>query len=280
MTKLCGQLHKMSVLGKDPVHYSLVLKNAGQELADLPFVNDFLGQKLTLNFTGNITCINCHRKIAKTYNQGYCFPCVQKLAACDMCILKPETCHFDRGTCREPEWGVANCFIPHIVYLANSSGLKVGITKEKHVQTRWIDQGAVQSLAILRVKSRFQAGLLEAEIAKLVKDKTDWRKMLQGDNGKLDLAAERDAILATIAPAIQQIAAKFKFGDIEVLTNEPVHEFNYPVLEYPQKIKTLCFDKMQTITDKLLGIKAQYLIFASGVVNLRKYSGYEIAVDC
>lgn len=279
MTKFVGQLHKMAVKHSDPVEYGLVLHANGTAITGLPAVNDFLGKTLTLHFTGNISCIGCQRKIPKTYNQGYCFPCVQKLAACDMCIVKPHNCHYEHGTCREPEWGLANCFIPHIVYLANSSGIKVGVTKEKNVTTRWIDQGAVQSVPILRVQSRLQAGLLESAIAELVNDKTDWRKMLRGANDTHDLAAKRNELFAELATTIQNIAAKFTFGAIELLTSEPINNFNYPVLEYPQKITSLCFEKNPTINDTLLGIKGQYLIFASGVINIRKYTGYEISVE-
>lgn len=280
MTKYVGQLHKMAVTTvADAVEYSFVLKQDGVALNDLPKVNHLLGKKLILNFTGNIHCISCKRKIAKSYNQGYCFPCVKKLAACDLCILKPDNCHFDRGTCREPDWAMTNCFIPHIVYLANSSGLKVGLTKENQTQTRWIDQGAVQAVPILRVRSRLQAGLLESSIARLISDKTDWRKMLRGNNEELDLSAQRNEIFAQLAPSIQEVAGKFKFGDIELLTAEKPKHFKYPVLQYPEKISSLCFHKVPTISDTLLGIKGQYLIFASGVINLRKYTGYEVALE-
>lgn len=278
MTKILGQLHKMKASSGDPIQYAFVLQQDGVPLSGLPAVNDFLGKKLSLHFTGNIACVGCKRKISKSFNQGYCYPCMQKLAACDMCILKPENCHYERGTCREPQWGLANCFIPHIVYLANSSGIKVGITKENTLQTRWIDQGAVQAIPILRVRSRFQAGLLETAIAKLVKDKTDWRKMLRGNNEPQDLLAKRNEIFAEIAHKIQEIAGKFTFGDIEILTSEPLQNINYPVLEYPEKITSLCFHKTPEISDTLLGVKGQYLIFASGVINLRKYTGYEIAI--
>lgn len=280
MTKYTGHLHKMTTEVKEPIRYSLTLKSQEATLVDLPHLNEFIGHRLHLQFTGNINCINCQRAIKKTYNQGYCYPCLQKLAACDLCILKPENCHFDKGTCREPEWALSHCFTPHIVYLANSSGLKVGITREANLMTRWIDQGASQTLAIMRVQSRLQAGLLEQAIAKHVKDKTDWRAMLRSTPPEVNLKDARDEIFNKVATDIQRIAAKFKFGDIEILTSEKAHKFAYPVLEYPTKISSLCFDKNATISDTLLGIKGQYLIFASGVINLRKYTGYEILMEC
>lgn len=279
MTKYTGQLHKMQTWVQDPVRYGLVLTTDGVRHPDLPHINDLIGQKLSLQFTGNISCINCKRAIKKTFNQGYCYPCMQKLAACDLCILKPETCHFEKGTCREPEWALQHCFSPHIVYLANSSGIKVGITREGNLNTRWIDQGAVQTVAILRVKSRLQAGLLEQMFAKHVKDKTDWRAMLRNGHPEVDLTAKRDELFGLLAPKIQELASRFKFGDIEILTSEPVNTFKYPVLEYPQKINSLCLHKTPEITDKLMGVKGQYLLFESGVINLRKYTGYEISLE-
>lgn len=271
MTKHIGQLHKMSAKHTDPIQYHL-------PFAEPVLMNDYLGKSLTLNFTGSISCIACKRAIKKSYQQGYCFPCTQKLASCDFCILKPETCHFHEGTCREPAWGLVNCFIPHIVYLANSSGIKVGVTRETQIPTRWIDQGAVQALAIFRLKSRYQAGLLEVEIARLIADKTDWRKMLRGENGEEDLRTKRDYLFAHLAEKIQEIAGKFKFGEFEFLTAEQQRDFKYPVLEYPQQIKSLNFDKTPQITGILQGIKGQYLIFDHGVINIRSFTGYEVEV--
>lgn len=279
MTKYIGQLHKMAVTATEPVQYTFMLQQNGVAISGLPVLNDLLGKNITLHFTGKINCIACQRKIAKTYQQGYCFPCMRKLAICDFCILKPENCHFHKGTCREPEWGVTHCFIPHIVYLANSAGLKVGLTKEINIPMRWIDQGATQALPILRVQSRWQAGLLEAAFAKVVSDKTDWRKMLMNINNAIDLSEQRNQLFTQLAPQIQQIASKFKFGEIELLTAEPLYNFTYPVLTYPEKISTLSFDKTPDISDTLLGVKGQYLLFASGVINLRKYTGYEVCIE-
>lgn len=276
MTKYMGQLHKMTVLDANPVQYYFAFT---QPLSEPLLVNQYLGEQLNLKFTGKINCIACQRSIKKTYQQGYCFPCAQKLASCDMCILKPETCHFHLGTCREPEWGLAYCFVPHIVYLANSSGLKVGLTRETQVPTRWIDQGATQALPILRVKSRYQAGLIESAIANLIADKTDWRKMLLNGAPVIDLAIERNKLFSQISDMIQQVAGKFKFGDIEILTAEPVKEITYPVLQYPQKVTALNLDKTPEISGILQGIRGQYLMFDIGVINLRKYTGYEIEVS-
>lgn len=278
MTNLTGQLHKMAAHEANPVEYYFTLLDAESTVMKPQLVNEYLGLPLSVNFTGNITCIACKQKIKKTYQQGYCFPCARKLASCDLCILKPETCHFHLGTCREPEWGKINCFVPHIVYLANSSGLKVGLTRESQVPTRWIDQGATQALPIIRVQSRYQAGLIEVAIAKLIADKTDWRKMLSAVPEDIDLKSKRDEIFAQISSTIQQLAGKFQFGDIEILTAEKVRTFCYPIIEYPKKVVNLSLDKTPAISGILHGIKGQYLLLNTGVLNLRKFTGYDVTI--
>src|SRR5687768_11697363 len=107
MTNISGTLHKMRTELQNPVRYHFNLKNQSVTAETSLLVNEYLGKNLRLQFTGQINCINCNRAIKKTFSQGYCFPCSQKLAACDMCILKPQLCHFHLGTCREPEWGLA-----------------------------------------------------------------------------------------------------------------------------------------------------------------------------
>ena len=130
-----GRLRKMPAEAGNPVAYSIAVGDTRIPL------NDLIGRPLRLDFDGVIRCIHCDRKTNKSFNQGFCYPCFRKLAACDSCIMSPEKCHYHLGTCREPEWGEAHCMVEHVVYLANSSGLKVGITRASQVPTRWIDQG-------------------------------------------------------------------------------------------------------------------------------------------
>lgn len=173
-----GTLSKLKSTLVEPIQYQLPV---GDNLVSL---NDYFGKPITLTFTGNIFCSNCGKKTKKSYSQGHCYVCMKKLASCDMCIMKPETCHFDQGTCREPKWGEENCMIPHYVYLANTSGLKVGITRHTQIPTRWIDQGATQALPIFKVQTRHQSGLVEVALAQFIADKTNWRNMLKGINLK------------------------------------------------------------------------------------------------
>ena len=202
---------------------------------------------------------------------------MSKLASCDMCIMKPETCHYAAGTCREPSWGEANCFVPHYVYLSNTSGIKVGITRHTQLPTRWIDQGATQGLPIFKVKSRYVSGLVEIALAKLVADKTHWQAMLKGNNEDIDLNEKAAELIPLIEAALTDITAEHGEDAIERL-DENIQAIHYPVPEFPKKVKSYNLDKVPEIEDVLTGINGQYLIFESGVINIRKYMSYEVEI--
>jgi len=239
-------------------------------------LNPLIGKTLSLHFHGHIACKHCGRKTKKSYSQGFCFPCMQKLAQCDMCMMKPETCHHHLGTCREPEWGTKNCMIPHYVYLANTSGLKVGITRQ--IPTRWIDQGATQALPIFKVSTRLHSGLVEIALAEFIADKTNWRVMLKGSAEPIDLIAKAKELMPLIDNKLSAIRLNFGNDAVQVL-NEPVVNLHFPVTEYPTKIGSLNLDKTASVSGTLLGIKGQYLLFDTGVINIRKFSSYQISVE-
>lgn len=242
------------------VYYELPLGEKHFEL------NNILGKKVSLEHTGKIQCTSCNRKIKKTYQGGYCYPCVISLPETDLCMVKPENCHFHLGTCRNSAWGKEHCFIDHTVYLANSSGMKVGITRSYRKINRWIDQGAVQAIPILQTKDRLHAGLVEVFLKKNIADKTNWRKMLQGKQEDVDLLSNKKTLIESL---------KENFKDVETVEDR-VWNFSYPVLCYPEKIISLNFSKTKLIEGIITGIKGQYLIFEHGVLNIRKFSGYEI----
>lgn len=268
-----GHIKKMLTKLTEPVEYALPI---GDELIQL---NPYIGKTIKLTYQGEINCLHCGKKTKKSYSQGFCYPCMTKLAQCDLCIMKPETCHYHLGTCREPSWGEEFCFQDHFVYLANSSGLKVGITRHTQVPTRWIDQGATQALSIFKVKTRLQSGQVEMAMKKHVSDKTDWRKMLKGLAEPKNLLEERDRLIQAADSELNAIQAANKEGDIELLKDiEPV-EIKYPVLEYPTKVSSFNFDKTPEIEGMLMGIKGQYLIFDTGVLNIRKFTSYRIQFD-
>ncbi len=241
-------------------------------------LNERIGEPLTLRWTGAIACTHCGRATKKSFAQGHCYPCFKRLAQCDTCIMKPETCHFFQGTCREPEWGERHCFQPHIVYLANSSGLKVGITRKTQMPTRWLDQGAIQALPILEVDTRQQSGFVEMLFKEQVADRTNWRAMLKGDVPPIDLAAERDRLLTLLASGLDQLRDTHGADAIRAL-EQPAQAFHYPVSVFPKKVVSHNFDKHPRVEGVLEGIKGQYLLLDSGVINLRKFTGYEIQVS-
>lgn len=272
MTQLHGNLRKMLTAADSPVTYRLPIGDT-----ELP-LNEWLGKTLRLEYSGEIACIACGQRTKKSFNQGYCYRCFTTLAQCDMCIVKPELCHFDKGTCREPEWALAHCMQPHYVYLANSSGLKVGITRASQVPTRWLDQGASQALLCLRVPTRRHAGLLEVALKRFVADRTDWRKMLSGEPQPHDLLARRDELLDRCEDVVSQLNAAEE-PPVAHLPEEESRTFLYPVLQYPKKVSSLNLDKTALVEGRILGVKGQYVILDTGVLNIRKFAGYRVAIE-
>ncbi|HYQ39820.1 MAG TPA: DUF2797 domain-containing protein [Pseudomonas sp.] len=268
-----GALTKMAVRLDAPVQYALRLGDA--ELA----VNPLLGKALRLEYLGAIHCSHCGRRTRKSYAQGYCYPCMTRLAQCDSCIVSPEKCHFEAGTCREPEWGERFCMTDHVVYLANSSGVKVGITRATQLPTRWLDQGACQALPILRVATRQQSGLVEDLLRSQVADKTNWRALLKGDAAPVDLPAVREQLFDTCRDGLETLQQRFGLQAIQPLPDAEVVEMRYPVSVYPAKIASFDLDKNPVVEGTLQGIKGQYLIFDTGVINIRKYTAYQLAVQ-
>lgn len=274
-----GNLRKMRVDLQNPVEYTMLMCDSQGNEVHAETLNKHIGKKIRLTYTNAINCIACGRATKKSYSQGYCYPCMSTLAECDMCIMKPETCHYFKGTCRDEAWADTHCMQHHYVYLANSSGIKVGITRGTQIPTRWIDQGAIQAMPIFKVKNRLQSGLLEVAIKNHVSDRTDWRKMLKGLAEEIDLTSRRDELLELCNDDIANIIADHDEGDIEKLADADVVDITYPVMSYPTKVSSLNFDKTPEISGELVGIKGQYLILDTGVLNIRKFSGYHVGLE-
>ncbi len=271
--KYNGTIQKMHTQLNDTVQYHLPM---GEQRVDM---NSLIGSHIQLTHNSDIHCLACGRKTKKSFSQGFCYPCFQSLAQCDSCIIKPEKCHYKEGTCREPEWGEQHCLIDHYVYLANSSGLKVGITRGTQIPTRWMDQGATQAIPVFRVKDRLTSGLVEVIFKDHVADKTSWQKMLKGEAEPLDMLARRDELFAQCENAINELANTIGHDAIQFLTDEEVITINYPVDKYPEKVKSFNFDKTAEVSGVLNGIKGQYLILDSGVINMRKFGGYHLTLE-
>lgn len=269
LVDVSGRLRKMPAEAGTPVEYVIRVGDTRIPL------NDMIGHPIQIDYDGVIRCIHCDRTTKKSFSQGYCYPCFRKLAACDSCIMSPEKCHYHEGTCREPEWGETHCMVEHVVYLANSSGLKVGITRGSQVPTRWIDQGAVEAIPMMRVSTRQLAGFVEVACKQHVSDRTNWRAMLKGDVPAMDLVAERERLLALIADDLAELRAAHGADALRVVDEQGLG-LSYPVQVWPQKVKTHNLDKSPSAEGVLEGIKGQYLMLDTGVINIRKYTGYDV----
>lgn len=252
------------------VQYQLAL--GGSEIK----LHEQLGKRIRITSLQTINCIHCGRLTKKSFSQGYCYPCFRSLAQCDICIMSPEKCHFDQGTCREPVWAEQNCMQDHYIYLSNTSGVKVGITRHTQLPTRWIDQGAVQALAVVKVSKRYYSGLIETAFKEHLNDKTNWRNMLKNDYSEVELLA----VFQKLWPEVRKKLDSKLINDLTVVAeSEKQLEISYPALQYPQKIKSFNLDKNPVIDDTLMAIKGQYLIFEQGVINIRKYAGYQVTLE-
>ncbi len=269
-----GTLKKMRVAAADPVDY--YLSDGWWEAADRVddcHLNPYVGQAVTLHFTGAIHCTACGRKTKKTFNQGYCFPCAQSRPEADICIVRPELCHHGEADnpCRDEAFAQSQCFQPHILYCSLTSGVKVGITRLPNVPSRWIDQGAVAAIPVAKLPDRRAVGLVEKRLSEAgFADKTHWTRNLKGNPEGFDLRAVSEQVVA----ALQE----WEVGGILPEFERLEHTFAYPVEVWPTKVKSFNLDKDPVAGGVLQGIKGQYLMFDGGVINLRKFTGYQVEV--
>ena len=240
-------------------------------------LNPYIGGSVQIDWTGRILCQNCQRRSRKSYGQGYCYPCFSRLAQCDTCMMAPERCHYHLGTCRDNDWAEQVCFQSHCVYLSNTSGLKVGITRSTQRPVRWLDQGATQAIPLLYVTNRHLSGLVESHLKQEMSDRTNWRQMLKGTPETLDLAAIRSDLKRDHGAALQALAEPYGAQAV-CWSDEDMYGFDYPVLSYPTKVSSFNLDKTAQICGRLMGIKGQYLLLDGGVINLRRFSGYEVSL--
>ena len=258
--KLSGQIRKMNVESGTPIKYFLNIDKESHPL------NSYIGSKLKIKWDGVINCIECGRKTKKSYDQGYCFVCSRDLPENAMCSVRPELCEHENGNEAAKEFWKTHCNIDHFVYLSLTSGVKVGITRYYNIPERWIDQGAVKGLIIAKVPERILSGKIEVAVSKKFTDKTNWRKMLKGEFESLDLIEFRKKAHHLFPEGLKRYA----------LENEKVQDLVYPVASVPLKITSHNLDKLPEFEDRLTGIKGQYLIFDTRVINIRKYSGYNV----
>lgn len=258
-----GTLSKMETEFGNPIQYYLVFENSFLN------VNQLIGKKIEIDFKG-FQCLNC-KKNKKIYRQGFCYDCFYSSPAVGDWIMRPElsTAHLGIAD-RDLDYETRVQVQPHIVYLALSSEVKVGVTRKTQVPTRWIDQGACQAVSILEVPNRYLAGITEVELKKHFTDKTNWRKMLQNEVLDLDLLMEKGRVYDWLPDEVKQYF------------NPDLDEhfvLNYPVSQRPKKVTGLNLDKTSNYGGMLVGIQGQYLIFEDGTVfNIRSFEGYIVSI--
>lgn len=259
-----GTLTKMKtrLIESDSVEYQL---NLGDEYIH---VNKLINKHLRIEFHHQYECIACSKSIKKLFGQGFCYPCFINAPENSPCIVRPELCeaHLNKG--RDVEWEIKNHLQEHVVYLAISGGLKVGVTRKTQIPSRWIDQGAEQAVPIATTPNRYLAGIIEVELKNYFSDKTPWQKMLKGPSDAFwNLEDEREKALSKIS---EQNAIYFTTQFSPTL-------IQYPVIQYPQKIKSVKLDKESNLEGRILGIKGQYIMLDNDrVINIRSHSGYKV----
>lgn len=257
-----GVLTKMESEYSEPIQYYLIFEN------DFITMNQLLNSTITIQFV-KYQCLNCGLD-KPIYRQGFCKSCFFDIPQAADWIMRPElsTAHLDKED-RDLAYEKKVQLQPHIVYLANSSNVKVGVTRKSQVPTRWIDQGAHEAIEIVEVPNRYLAGITEVALKDHVSDKTNWRTMLKNEIQDEDLVTWRERLKQYIP---EEAKAYFIASNKET-------ELQFPVIKYPAKPKSLNLKKTPNYTGKLVGVKGQYLIFEDDTVfNVRANEGLVVAI--
>lgn len=259
-----GVLTKMPTELAHPIQYYMVFDDGFLN------VNQVLNKKMHWHLEG-YQCLNCNKK-KKIFRQGFCYDCFYSSPEVGDWIMKPElsTAHLGIAD-RDLEYESKVQLQPHVVYLAASSEIKVGVTRKTQVPTRWIDQGAEEAIAVVEVPNRYLAGITEVALKNHFSDKTNWRKMLTNEVIHPDLKDERTKVIDLLPEEVKPYVAQ---------TQPELHQLVYPVLSYPNKVNSLNLDKTPDFSATLVGIKGQYLIFDDGTVfNVRGSEGYVVQIE-
>ncbi len=259
-----GVLKKMMTSNENTIQYYLDMED------DFLNINQLLDREIQLSFI-KYECLSCH-KDKPIYRQGFCKNCFFEAPNAGEWIINPEksTAHLGIED-RDLEYEKKMQLMPHIVYLANSSDVKVGVTRKSQVPTRWIDQGAHEAIEIVEVPNRYLAGITEVALKDYVSDKTNWRKMLTNDITDVDLVAKKEELSKYIPDEAKEYYLKENTTELKL---------NFPVNKYPEKVKSLNLVKAQKFKGILKGIKGQYLIFDdSTVFNVRANEGLVVEID-
>lgn len=260
-----GQIRKMHSELADEIQYHLPIGE------DLVHMNKLIGKEISLNYNNQIICVKCGRNTVKSFNQGFCYPCFRDAPEAAEWIINPEKSKAHLGIeDRDLAYEQKVQLKPHIVYLSLTSGIKVGVTRETQAPTRWIDQGAVKAIKLAETPNRYLAGMIEVSLKDHMADKTNWRKMLMNVYPDIDLINKKNETRELLDKEYHQY----------IIEKDEILDLNFPILDYPTKVKSVGFDKVPEYTGKLVGIKGQYLLFENGIVlNIRKHGGYVIKLN-
>lgn len=270
---MLGILEKLSVVPDGDsaaimADYALVV---GAESVPL---NRLVGSGLHLRAIGAYRCSGCGEDAKKLFGGAYCYDCFSTLARCDLCVMSPSRCHYAEGTCREPAWGEAFCMQPHLVYLANSSGPKVGITKHGRQLQRWMDQGACQAVVIAQTQTRKCAGELELVLSQILSDRTDWKRLVNTPPKPVDLVR----LVPQLRQRAQTLMNAASLTQVDWYDSmEPV-SIDYPVDVYSPPTRIKLGAQQTEIRDNISGIKGQFLLLTQGVFNVAEHQGFEVEV--
>ena len=260
-----GNIRKMKTELDTPVKYALPM---GEELVDM---NALIGKTIKFGFNGQINCGSCGKQTKTSFGQGFCYNCFQTAPEASESLMRPELSKSHLGIARDMEWAEKHDLIDHFVYLAVSSELKVGVTRNHQIPTRWIDQGVSLAIKLAKTPNRHIAGIIEVFLKDHFTDKTNWRAMLKNEvRSDFDLASEKQKVVDLLPAELRKY----------VEPSNEVTQVVYPVEKYPTAIKSISFDKLPEIEGELAGIKGQYLIFDdSRVLNMRKHNGYYLQLQ-
>ena len=258
-------LQKMDSKLESTIQY--YLRNPDNSIA----MNELIGKEISLIWSGVIYCSKCAKVTKKSFGEGFCFTCFSSAAEASPCILHPELCEAHLGKGRDLEFEERNHNQPHFVYLAATDKVKVGVTRATQIPTRWIDQGASSSIILAETPNRYLAGCIEVALKDFFTDKTNWQNMLRNFHDEsINLEEEKWQVHDELPSDLTQYW----------IENDEITNLNYPVLEYPEKVSSMSFDKTAQIQGTLTGIRGQYLIFdTKNVINIRRHTGYEIEIN-
>lgn len=258
--KITGLLTKLITENNDPIHYYLNLTD------EIIFFNQLIGKKIQITFN-HYQCLGCGED-KEIFAMGYCKNCYFTSPHTGEWIIRPELSKAHLGeTDRDLTFEKQAQLQPHIVYLANSGGLKVGVTRKSQIPTRWIDQGAEYAIKLAETSNRYEAGVIEVALKKYIADKTNYRKMLIEPVPYIDLAAEKSKLCNYIPQELKKYISE----------DSTLIHLHFPIHTYPLKIKSINLKKNPDFEGVLTGIKGQYLMFDNNLVfNIRNHEGFVV----